>query len=206
MKERPILFSTPMVKAIMEDRKTVTRRTNGINTIEGVNGMKVMTFPKTGKTETFVDAKFTTFGIPVESGLIKCPYGNVGDVLWVRETWAYVDFAGEDSGYVYRATDPDWDTLDEWRWKPSIFMPRAACRIRLEITSIRVERLHEITEEDAVKEGIKFDDDSGYWFAGYATMATTARECFRKLWVTINGKESWDANPWGWRIEFCKLS
>lgn len=169
-KEHPILFSTPMVKAILEGRKTQTRR--------------IVKEPFYSWIETATNPKW------MEAILTQCPYGNVGDILWVRETWQYVDFAGEDNGYVYRATDPDWETMEEWRWKPSIFMPKEACRIKLRIESIRIELLQDITEEDSICEGVEAD----------TFLDLTARENFCCLWNKING--NWDANPFVWVISF----
>jgi hypothetical protein len=198
VKERPILFSAPMVRAILEGRKTVTRRVvkpqpddDGLwndtdrprsleSTLSGWNG----TVDETGESKEF-----------------RCPYD--ANVLWARETWAKVN--GE---IAYKASKKDYlfaPGETKGIWKPSIHMPKKACRLRLEIQSIRVERLHDITEEDAIREGIHFDEDSGYWFAGDVAMNQTARGCFMELWVHINGVESWNINPWVWRIEFKKL-
>lgn len=193
MKERPILFSGPMVRAILDGRKTQTRRVN-------------------------------RFGVP-------------GDRLWVRETWADVEplpsrtpaydgarFAvrpdGSSSELWYRADGEMGVTSllfdDGPRWRPSIHMPRWASRITLEIVDVRVERLHDITEEDARAEGVdwaspqpfgeKWDDDDredprevGYGSGSFAL------DNFRRLWSSINGSESWAANPWVWRVEFRRV-
>ena len=212
VKERPILFSTPMVRAILEGRKTVTRRALRDKLIinqdpdryrlHGHKNMEGHAFFEDLRPE------ITPWISP-----IPCPYGFEGDVLWVRETWAYVDFAGEDNGYVYRATDPDWETMEGWKWKPSIFMPRAACRLRLEIQSISVERLQDITEEDAIREGIVEYEDGTYhnYFKRKGLRYEDGVECllakgsFQSIWISINGAESWNANPWIWKIEFKKI-
>lgn len=126
----------------------------------------------------------------------KCPYGKPGDLLWVRETYAYVDFAGEENGYVYKASDPDWESMEGWRWKPSIFMPKAAARIWERVTTIRAERLHDITLEDMKKEGLWFnamEGDTREYEAYFDHWAD--------LWTSINGPDSWAANPWVWVIE-----
>lgn len=179
VKERPILFSTPMVKAILEGRKTVTRRVikdpNIVWSIEG--------------------------------------YGKPGDHLWVRETFTpaadYTDCGlACENGCVcpiwfYRA---DMADDNEIKWKPSIFMPRAACRLLLEIQSIQVERLQDITEDDAIREGIGFFEIEGKrsWrnYLDGTRYFLNPVDSFTSLWTSINGAESWNANPWVWRIEF----
>lgn len=190
VKERPILFSAPMVRAILYGRKTQTRR--------------IMKDP-------FND----------------CPYGKPGDRLWVRETWANVKteptWTGaamcEEGQIVYRA-DFGPEPVD-WNWRPSIHMPRAASRINLEITGIRVERLNDISESDAVAEGIESfrpvpGDGPGSIYDGYIYkdytgknavpyFITDPRESFRTLWESINGPGSWGKNPWVWVIDFQDL-
>lgn len=137
---------------------------------------------------------------------LHCPYGKSGDRLWVRETHAWVD-NGEDSGFVYRATDPDWEETDGWKWKPSLFMPREACRIRLEITDIRVERLNGISESDAIAEGIERWPDGNFKAYGkYAGKYERAVDSYASLWEKINGQESWAKNPFVWVVEFKKIT
>lgn len=198
MKERPILFSTPMVQAIMEGRKTMTRRI----------------LKKQEQGESFKNcSSHLANGFLYSNGVAisnqwKCPYGKPGDRLWVKETSCFVmlDHAhdlleGMKSQTVYKASvHHDWmDYAKEkygYKWTPSIFMPRSASRITLEITNIRVERLNEITKEDAIKEGIiPFQSNAQY---GEEIM-------FEILWKGINGKGSWDANPWVWVIEFERI-
>ncbi len=168
MKERPIIFSTPMVKAILEGRKTMTRRI--IKNIKGATEK----YPK---------------------GFAKCPYGVVGDRLWVKET--YFPNEGQVPNIIYKA---DWNDRHKTgitftcQWKPSIFMPRIYSRITLETTNIRVERLQEITEEDAKKEGVMEGEDTGYYNEG-----------FYRIWDKINGKDSWKENPYVWVIEFRRI-
>jgi hypothetical protein len=189
MKETPILFSAPMVRAILEGRKTQTRRI------------------VKGQALEFLESFVPEFVSLKENGFSK--YGYAGDKLWVKETWQYVDFCGEDNGYVYRATDPDWETMEGWTWKPSIFMPKKACRTFLDITDIRIEKLQDITEEDAISEGIieftKDDKLAKYWYdheGVWSDMPYTAKEAFEMLWVSINGEQSWNENPWVWVIDF----
>lgn len=207
MKERPILFSTPMVRAILDGRKTMTRRI--VKPQPHIHHWEI--FKSYKQTVSVLD---TTSG-PVyqfndwnsEKGLshdrnieVKCPYGQVGDILWVRETWKYLDLGPEDSGFVYKASENGkaWQANDEsWTWKSSIHMPKEACRIRLEITNVRVERLKDISEEDAKAEGVQFNPQ--------APASITNKGSFAKLWQSINGQESWDMNPWVWVIEFKKI-
>ena len=168
MKERPILFSGPMVKAIIEGRKSMTRRVAKENFWSEAN-QEAVTF--------------------------YCPYGQPGDRLWVRETWhcdnpaAAQDIMNPGLGCYYLATEEHPEIFT--KWKPSIFMPRWASRITLEIVSLKVERLQEITDEDAIKEGQPFSS------------ANSPRIWFMTLWDSINGKKyPWTSNPWIWVIEF----
>lgn len=169
-KERPILFSAPMVRAILEGRKTMTRR---------VVKEKVVDWPP-------------TLSDMLQAGMRKngpCPYGYAGDRLWVRETFLI------DGPYIqYRADHPD--APNDTAWKPSIFMPRSASRILLEITDVRVERLKEITVQDCISEGIERSENESH-FSEYNK--------FRRLWQSINGPESWAANPLVWAITFKKI-
>lgn len=193
-KERPILFSTPMVEAILDGRKTQTRRARG--------------------------ATFQNFE---EFARIKCPYGKPGDRLWVRETWLELDRSHIiTSPYVYKAnTDAVAEETRKdyikagypYQWKPSIHMPKAAARIWLEITETRLERLQDISKEDAIAEGIKTtwinDDSSCNKFKNYINNgkgSLSPKDSFRSLWESINGAESWDLNPWLWVVKFKVLS
>jgi hypothetical protein len=191
MKERPILFSTEMVKAILEGRKTQTRRV--INPQPDSRGLRSSNVP-------FEDW---------HGREVKCPYGNVGDVLWVRESWNGVRaFDGSFSHYRYKA---DGDPLHNgMRWKPSIHMPKDAARIWLKITDIRVQRLHDITPMDAAEEGIEIYPANSvvqHWkdYMNIHKGMTTAVGSFVSLWCSINGTESWDSNPWVWVITFDKI-
>lgn len=135
----------------------------------------------------------------------------VGAKTWVRETFQYTDeVLNERPGWVYRATDPDWDNLEGWKWKPSIFMPRQASRITLEITAVRVERLQEISEADAMAEGIqcRMAGDIKMWrdYSGPGEVfGTFPIESYKSLWESINGEGSWHKNPWVWVIEFKRI-
>lgn len=175
MNAKPILFSAPMVRALLDGRKTQTRR---------------IAKEFAGRPE--LDAILRRF--PEQQG---CPFGEFGDLIWVRETWAHGGFAEEtrECQPLYRADAP----LDVGPWTPSIHMPRWASRLTLRITDARVERLQEISEADAKAEGVEF---------GAITNQLTgeidrdACEAFEELWESINGPGSWDANPWVWAITF----
>lgn len=215
MKERPILFNQEMVRAILDGRKTQTRRVIThlgncrefvINGKEIVDAQKYLSQP-------------SVFSLIIMNTIAKlCPYGQPGDLLWVRETWAemckYADPYCEcdeeerksnhfieyraDSGNKYPG---DWDGADKEelkedyipKWHPSIFMPRAASRITLQIVNVRVERLQTITPIDATLEGMSPDRHSVIEF--------------RNIWNSINAKKGfgWDTNPWVWVIEFEKF-
>lgn len=206
MKERPILFSAPMVRAILDGTKTQTRRVvKPQPTYDGkfAGGWKVV-----GKH----GHEAATCG-PLVSGL--CPYGHPDDRLWVRETWAYhVQAMGSatdrDGPWVY-AADGNFALQSRLcdRWRPSIHMPRVVSRITLEVTGVRVERLQDISEADAAAEGIErsYDQWRDYLTdqaVNYPSSATPI-DSYRTLWEQINGPESWDANPFVWVVEFKRL-
>jgi hypothetical protein len=159
MKERPILFSTPMVSAILEGRKTQTRR--------------ILKNP--------------------EVSMQNCPYGKPGDLLWVRETWGIEK--RKEKRIVFKARMNDYPIQDD-RWRPSIHMPKDAARIWLKLTEVRVERLQDITEKDAIAEGI--EDESPYFY--------NPKYSFISLWESINGEGSFYQNPWVWVLTFEVLS
>lgn len=221
VKERPILFSTPMVKAILEGRKTVTRRIVDIDheLANDVSKWGYSIFTPEGHISARTKQKTET-GHRYGEKFIKLKYGKPGYLLWVRETL----YQNGELGLEYFA---DKEPIDEsiipddygpyggdysFRAIPNIHMPRWACRLRLEIVSIGVERLHDIKEEDAKREGAPMyvpghgiitqadvNSDPGYLnFVNY-------RMGFEHLWTSINGAESWNANPWVWRIEFKEI-
>lgn len=199
MKERPILFSGSMIRAILDGRKTQTRRV-------------------------------------VKNPDAKCPYGKVGDRLWVRETYAILNlFTGnkQSGGIVFRADVGDCVQYDSYneaggftisKWKPSIFMPRWASRITLEIVDIRMEHLRDISENDALSEGIITERGiigahcaggvhcevmGEIYFppiAGYSNGYNLASEAFMDLWDSINGRtHPWNSNPLVWVVEFKQI-
>jgi len=214
MKERPILFSDPMVKALLAGAKTQTRRVVklrdfGPTTPSGA-GWDWDLRDRRGRWNSFTTTQFVAS---------KCnPYGVVGDRLWVREAWshdapdldacraAHEDaMSGMDYGPYYRATECAPDTL---RWRPSIHMPRWASRITLEITEVRVQRLQEISEEDARAEGIPFGEMQDAIINGEPGRVAffNARDAFAYAWNAINGKRAaWASNPWVWAISFRRL-
>lgn len=185
IKERPILFSGEMIRAILEGRKTQTRRRlkqKAIEWLPTLSDISVAAKPSTG----------------------LCQYGYPGDLLWVRETWGH-EYGG---GYLYRASHGHMTPGDN-RWRPSIHMPRAVSRIMLEITDVRCERLQDISENDAISEGIKKASHGGQypWFdyQDETYILGSAQESFKTLWQSINGTESWDVNPWVWVITFKRI-
>jgi hypothetical protein len=197
VKERPILFSAPMILALLAGSKTQTRRVikdipSDCEAIEATDVPGVW----------YVDCRRS------ECGDIACPYGQPGDRLWVRETWrGHADEQSQLFQVNYRADDTvrDFDSWTtpftekqaSWEWVPSIFMPRWASRITLEVTAVRVERLHDISDADAIAEGCQC--------AGVPASLTN-RGAFAKLWEKINGKTyPWDSNPWVWFVEFRRV-
>jgi hypothetical protein len=233
MKEKPILFSAPMVRAILDGSKTQTRQV-----IKPIGAVDIVTFLEEDDTP---DGNFGWCRHPcVIEKHITCPYGKIGDYLWVRETYSIVrestdyetggeysaenwhkDYgdprpylngilrAGIKSAIYYPADGDDVCPTEMFdhigldgkiRWKksiphrPAIHMPRWASRITLRITDIRVERLNDLSEEDAVSEGISDRCEDGCW--------TSAQEKFAVLWDSIHGYGEWNTDPWVWVIEF----
>lgn len=214
MKEHPILFSTPMIQAIQEGRKSQTRRIiKPQPEIYKADGKQMLRY--TSK-KSFIQMDMESINEPFVG--IEHPAYKVVDTLWVRETFA--EFLGIEPRieYVYRA-DKTFDTpakehLVGNKWKPSIFMPEAACRIFLEITNIRVERLQDISEEDAIAEGVllyhrgtqylNYLDEKAH-LTQFIYNCYTAKESYKTLWQLINGRESYFNNPWVWCITFKKI-
>lgn len=193
MRERPILFSAPMVRAILSSTKTQTRR---------------IVKPQPVMYEPGMDVGLSDY---INDHLV-CPYGQTGDRLWVRETWYCDDYRCQRGPYlepedwreipgmmVYRADEERPYEGEQPVWRPAIHMPRWASRILLEVTGVRVERLRVISAADAVAEGIDlYFHDS--WHPSNQIGA------YRRLWESINGAGSWDANPWVWVIEFRRIT
>lgn len=210
-KERPILFSGHMVRAILNGQKTVTRReikpsmrsadsSFELHQQEDESWRPMYTFD-----ESCMDAKGT------EHPMV-CPYGQPGDRLWVREAWladAQLDSIAprdlsQGEPIFYPADGSVRQTgcamISQGRGRPSIHMPRWASRILLEVTDVRVELLQDISEEQAEAEGVGF-----LRHAPDADETLTAAQLFECLWSSINGDESWNGNPWVWVIEFKRI-
>jgi len=138
----------------------------------------------------------------------KCPYGRIGDRLWVRETWCMYPMAGNDgdAGLIYRATN---DCIPPSMWKPSIHMRRIDSRITLELIRVGVERLNEISEADAYSEGVTILPEHQFSSGGNQELRNEARTAFAKLWSTIHAADDpngWAENPWVWVLQFKRLT
>ena len=245
MAERPILFSGPMVRAILEGRKTQTRRVVKPQPSHFTPGPNVhhprhpaayfdayCNAPKTDANPRGMSGRWCWWTPDNRQGpdWIRCPYGVPGDRLWVRETWYCDDaFAGRDEcvGCV-RCSHTTADRIAAWRealfyradgeaheqfeqldhgsghiWRPSIHMPRWASRLALEVTCVRVERLHDISEADAQTEGVLCENlDRRGDVCRIVTPSQHWRYHFQDLWASINSLDSWRANPWVWVVEF----
>lgn len=223
IKERPILFSAPMVRAILDGRKTMAR---------GVVRPQPDDIKPLGPPHALMVPYRIGKEVPDMPGVrvhepIRCPFGKPGDRLWVRETWALI---GNDDGHpvdsngtlcgekdaqrIYRADAtpapygleslPNLVGDFDGRWTPSIHMPRWASRLTLEVTDVRVERLQDISEADAIAEGIEVREDL-YRYRNYlldGRWCISPVDSFRSLWNSINGPGSWEANPWVWVVAF----
>lgn len=193
--EIPVLYSTAMVQANMEDRKTQTRR-------------EVKNYPKGDQALDLGEL----YKHNPEYFYEISPYGRPGDMHWVRETWRVPNPYGKPR-YLFRATWESYDTGVDFKWKPSIHMPKAASRIWAMVEEIRVERLWDISKEDAISEGILpypcpigGEDVLGYKNYIQGNMPEPPVISFHSLWVSINGFDSWDTNPWVWVIKYRILS
>jgi hypothetical protein len=194
MKERPIVFSGPMVLALLAGTKTQTRRVVKPQPCDGFH----LGFDDMGRLL-----------VPTSSGVlpVKCPYGQPGDRLWVREAWrvaeCYDERRGSDLRFTLSARNVQYAAGEQFlgvvqgRYRHARFMPRWASRILLEVTGVRVERLQEISEADANAEGCDLPAVDQDWHQ--------CRRWFRGLWESINGHGSWDANPWVRVVEFRRI-
>ena len=211
MRERPIIFNADMVRAVLDGRKTQTRRiVNGVPSSHDFHGWILSsTSTKDEGKACWAIGKSPLLNKPIR---VRCPFGEVDDRLWVRETFATLEPGSYEpvtphDGYAqivrYAASDrlanSDRDVRG-FNWRPSIHMPRWASRITLEITGVRVERLQDISHSDAKSEGC--------WYGrggGEPDFAVNPSDHFPTLWASIYGEESWQANPWVWVIEFKRV-
>ncbi|QAA74173.1 ASCH domain-containing protein [Klebsiella variicola] len=220
MTERGMIFNADMVRAILDGRKTQTRRIMKLQPKPSKSRPGDFWF-SSKKLESMVHVSDLAPGnSPIADYHLFiqehcCPFGAVGDRIWVRETWAEAGASAPDLK-LYRANYPEHvpsiyenvPPAEEIRWTPSIHMPRTASRILLEITGVRVERLNAISEEDARAEGII---DGGCLNCGEpepcgcANPEPDATDAFAYLWQSIYGQENWNANPWVWVIEFKRV-
>ena len=234
IKERPILFSGEMVRAILEGRKTQTRRV--VKELPGGRGGPVgdhVIYWRKGEEDP--DRWCGCDGLG-SLGWLKCPFGVPGDRLWVRETWRPEELDDDEGldGVRFRADghfEPIQNTpeaANDWcsvalgqllRWRPSIYMPRWASRITLEVTDVRVERLREISRDDCLAEGVQEPQcpscgytsrDAALWndhrLCGEPEPASVV-DVFRDGWDASNTKRGspWDTNPWVWVVEFKRV-
>lgn len=185
---KPIIFSTPMVQAILDGRKTQTRRVIKPDILNWFD------IDVDGTAFAYIDQATGDSYKPEDI----CPY-KTGITLWVRETWS----KDENGEYVYRAnygtTEDDSFPPSMFRWRPSIHMPREAARIFLLVTNVRVERLQDITEDEAVKEGAKA-------YGPNNCSGTSARIAFAEIWDKTTTEHEWRTNPWVWVVAFEKIS
>jgi hypothetical protein len=224
MKQRPILFNGAMVRAILSGQKTQTRRVMKVQPL--LNGHFWQVYGA-----GWSDNVTSVPAMPGHSLARNCPFGQPGDQLWVREawmpdaprdgTWADVEFYGCKDAPLslipehYRTPEhclfsATWTGTPMVGWTPSIHMPRWASRITLEITGVRVERLKDISEEDARSEGIEIEPGTAHWknydlTPGNWRYWESPIQSFRTLWESINGAGSWEANPWVWVLEFKRV-
>ncbi|QKZ05874.1 hypothetical protein [Pseudomonas eucalypticola] len=225
-KERPILFSAPMVRAILAGQKTVTRRP--VKPYQQPELMEDGTWfavaqkhPRYGFGVSGADADACAAALAASQ---CCTYGRPGDRLWVRETW-YCDHievqrgpylqpadmidlgqSRADGELVYAADGLEPYEQEQPIWKPSIHMPRWVSRILLEITNVRVERLQAISDEQCVAEGCGVGPGAIGVKLTVPPGASMPQAMFAELWKSINGPSAWDANPWVWVVEFKRVT
>lgn len=215
MKERPIIFSGAMVRALLAGTKTQTRRLAPVESLDITShddGMTTWAVSFAKAVKGVCGSYSGTRCTPAEAHRIIasqfCPYGRPGDRLWVRETFmrhpadycweASVSIPIRPAETVYMA-DHEGESVGAG-WTPSIFMPRDLSRITLEITDVRVQRLQDISEDDARAEGCQpVTHDDGTVDCG------TRKATFAALWESIHGAGSWDANPWVWALTFRRV-
>lgn len=204
--EKPILFSTEMVQAILDGRKSQTRRI--------IKGLNEYDKSYLGGCETY------KYPIDIDKLGVKSPYGEPGNELWVRETFAFLKEHDNkppseiyDNQVLYKAGGKITNRFglgtnihesDFGRWRPSIHMPRRYSRIQLTVTDIRVERVQEITYQDILAEGLHEEGFTSNTYNDPENLEAGMRNRFRRLWDSINADRgySWESNPWVWVVEF----
>jgi len=240
-RELPLLLNGPMVRAALAKDKTQTRRPVKFDRARNAPLWARLLDEPPNPDEIFYEGPcskharghyFTPddsgMGLPENDACVTSPLGQVGDMLWVRETFTVEDFPDEGKRIVWQAdmaaawlgamTDvfylpTNYQPARRWpptqrRWEPSILMPRWASRIIFEVTELRVQRVQDISEEDAKAEGVApcggFSTTSGCWmnYGQSGPSCSTARESFRTLWISIYGQESWDRNDWVWAATY----
>jgi hypothetical protein len=214
VRERPILFSGEMVRAILDGRKTQTRRVMKRQPPAWVSDI-------IANGDRFVSAYSNRSAIKPFEYSAHCPYGQPGDRLWVRESWRRSFGTGSDEVF-YAADVSDYDRAEKGPWKPSIHMPRAVSRLTIEITGVYVQRIQDLTEGDAEREGVEHPPERWPSFGMAGGTATEARaqdawlakygrdwhrRKYRELWDSLNAKRGygWDVNPWVWALMFRRV-
>lgn len=222
--QRPIIFNTEMVEAILEGRKTQTRRLKGLDDINKKSGDWIWKNKVKKNICRFWNGKIEDDPNPLKVFFIltniisnktielKCPYGKPGDLLWVRERFE-TDTDGDVkfyAGNIEVKHNRAYGRLT--KWKPSIHMPKVAARIWLEIINIRIEKLNDISRDDAKSEGIKIVNQTefGPLYSNYLQdpihyVYASPKNSFKSLWLKINGVDSLDADPWVWVVEFKRI-
>ncbi|HBK4816020.1 hypothetical protein [Enterobacter asburiae] len=215
MIERGMIFNDEMVRAILDGRKTQTRRIMKVQPDTPEFGLRrIIESSIANEIGMYFWSQEDARGIKARSKQFFCPFGDVGDRIWVRETWAEAGASAPDLT-LYRANYPahvpthyeNVPPAEDVRWTPSIHMPRWASRILLEITDVRVEQLKSISEEEARSEGVA-QLREGFWKhyqPGWTQHQLSARGSFATLWESIYGFGEWDRNPWVWVIEFKRI-
>lgn len=225
MKERGIIFNGEMVRALLDGRKTQTRRIMKVQPERSGLGLRRVVESKNGIDDgKYFWSQSDATGLKSRSKPFSCPFGTVGDRIWVREAFRVHSRATDVATLVYKASERNSWTEQTHRvpvavcnkpatpekWTPSLHMPRWASRILLEITNVGVQRLQDISSGDAVREGICQLPASGRYCLSpgdqyFGGASHSAKEVYSWLWSSIYGEESWKTNPWVWVIEFKRV-
>ena len=214
MRELPILFSTPMVQAILENRKTMTRRTYGLENVNVAPHTWELNKVTQVKGEKWMHLMFEFQGVLGENDSMKVfPKFNIGDHIWVREIffearkWKKYPLFADSNEFIFKADKNAF--IGEHKWKSSLFMPKEAARLWLEVTGVRCERLFSISQSDALAEGVEYIYDPDFikykQYEQNEFLLKYPRDSFLSLWRKINGKDSATQNPWVWVYEFKKI-